>query len=380
MQKFYSVLFLIICLWIAGCKSPSKLYQKGNYDEALQTAVKKLQKDPNDPKLQTVAKQSYLYAVTDHQNQIRRYSESESELKSEWIYNEYAALQNLYNSIFRAPAAFEAIHPTDYSSYLTDYGTRAGDVHYNKGVKWMGNNDRESYKTAYHEFQAATRFKPGDATIERMQHEAYEAALTRVVIIPANDYGLRYSSYNYQLKNYDADIFRVLQYNSGNEFVKFYSPAEAQRLNIGADEFVETHFTQFNVGKINDNYSTKEVSKDVVVKETVYKPDSVIQQFNKVKAIITTTQRTIYSEGILSISIRNKSGLSLLNDKVIGSHTWTAEFSTYNGDERALNDDDKKLLNKTRQDPPKEEETIKSIKENVYGNFIAKLRNFYTRY
>src|ERR1051326_5197096 len=380
MKKIYSVLFLILTIWIGGCKSPSKLYQKGNYDEALQTAIKKLQKDPNDPKLQTVAKDAYYYAVTDHENQIRRYSENDNELKSEWIYNEYAALQNLYNSVFRSPAAFESIHPTDYSSYLTNYGAKAADVHYNKGVKWMSYNDRSSYKNAYHEFQSAIRYKPGDANIEQMLQEAYESALTRVVIIPASDYGLRYSSYNYQLKNYDNDIFRNLQYNTGNEFVKFYSAADAQRLNIIPDEFVETHFTQFNIGKINDSYSTKEVSKDVVTKETVYKADSVVQQYSKVRATLTTTQRTIYSEGILTISIRNKSGLGLWNDKVVGSHSWTTEMTSFTGDERALGDDDKKLLNKTKQDPPKEKETIKSIKENIYGNFISRLRNYYSRY
>src|SRR5438045_5335344 len=157
MNKIYSVLFLTLCIWMAGCKSPSKLYQKGNYDEALQAAIKKLQKDPNNPKLQAVANDAYHYAVTDHDNQIRRYSENDNELKSAWIYNEYAALQNLYNSIFRSPGAFESIRPTDYSSYLTAYGAKAADVHYTKGVNWMSYNDRPSYKTAYHEFQAAIR-------------------------------------------------------------------------------------------------------------------------------------------------------------------------------------------------------------------------------
>lgn len=380
MKKIYPVLLVTVCIWTAGCKSPSKLYQKGNYDEALQTAVKKLQKDPGNPKLQAVAKDAYRYAVTDHESQIRRYSENDNELKAEWIYNEYAALQNLYNSIFRSPAAFESIKPTDYSSYLTDYGAKAADLHYNKGVKWMSYNDRQSYKSAYHEFQAAARFNPGDATIDQMLKESYEAALTRVVIIPASDYGYHYSSYNYQLKNYDNDIFRNLQYNTGNEFVKFYSSAEAQRLNIIPDEYVETHFTQINLGKVNDNYSTKEVSKDVVVKETVYKPDSVVQQYGKVKATITTTQRTIYSEGIMTISIRNRAGLGLVNEKLVGTNSWTTQFSTYTGDERALSDDDKQALNKTKQNPPKEEETMKSIKENIYGNFISRIRNYYSKY
>jgi len=380
MKKIYSVLFLLLTVWMISCKSPSKLYNKGNYDEAVQTAIKKLQKDPHDPKLQSVARDAYHYAVTDHENQVRRYAETDNELKSESIYNEYAALQNLYNSIFRSPGAFEAIHPTDYSSYLNEYGAQAADVHYNKGVKWMSYNDRQSYKSAYHEFQAATRLKPGDPTIEQMLKESYDAALTRVVILPANDYGVSYSSYNYQLRNYDNDIFRVLQNAGCNEFVKFYSSAEAQTQNIIPDEYVETHFTQINLGRINDTYSTKEVSKDVVVKETVYKPDSVIQQFGKVKATITTTQRTIYSEGIMSISIRNRAGLNLLNEKIVGTNNWTSQFSTYTGDERALNDDDKTLLNKAKQDPPKEEATMKSIKDNVYGNFIARLRSFYGRY
>ena len=182
------------------------------------------------------------------------------------------------------------------------------------------------------------------------------------------------------MRNYDNDIFRVLQNNSCNEFVKFYSSVEAQRQNIIPDEYVETHFTQINLGRFNDSYSTKEVSKDVVVKETVYKPDSVIQQYGKVKATITTTQRTIYSEGIMTISIRNRAGLGLVNEKLVGTNSWTTQFSTYTGDERALGDDDKTLLNKAKQNPPKEEETMKSIKENVYGNFISRLRNFYSRY
>jgi hypothetical protein len=381
MKKIYFLFFpALISIWMASCKSASKLYDKGNYDEAVQTAIKKLQKDPNDSKAKAVAKDAYRYAVTGHENQIRQYSENDNELKSEWIYNEYAALQNLYNSIFRSPAAFESIKPKDYSSYLNEYGAKAADVHYNKGIKWMSYNDRQSYKTAYHEFQSAMRYKPGDATIEQMLNEAYNAALTRVVIIPANDYGFRYSSYNYQLKNYENDFLRSLQNNTGNEFVKIYSSADAQKLNIIPDEFIEMHFTQINLGKIDDNYSTKEVSRDVVVKEIVYKPDSVVQQFGKVKATITTTKRTIYSEGILTVSGRNNRGLTLWNDKVVGSHSWTTEFSAYTGDERALSDDDKKLLDKAKQNPPKEEETIKSIKENVYGNFISRVRNYYSRY
>jgi hypothetical protein len=95
---------------------------------------------------------------------------------------------------------------------------------------------------------------------------------------------------------------RVLQYNTGNEFVKFYSTWETQRLNIVPDEIVEMHFTQINIGRTRDNYSTKEFSKDVVVKEIVYKPDSVIKQYAKVKANITHDAEDHVLPGNLSIN------------------------------------------------------------------------------
>src|SRR5260221_10539126 len=107
MKKIYIPFFIVILsVWMAGCKSASKLYDKGNYDEAVQVAVKKLQKDPNDSKLRALVQDAYHYAVTDHENRIRNYSENDNELKSESLYNEYASLQNLYNSIFRSPAVF----------------------------------------------------------------------------------------------------------------------------------------------------------------------------------------------------------------------------------------------------------------------------------
>ena len=365
---------------MAGCKSASKLYDKGNYDEAVQVAVKKLQKDPNNPKLRSVVQDAYHYAVTGHENKIRSYSENDNELKWEWMYNEYAGLQNLYNTIFKSPTVFELVHPTDYSSDVNTYAVKAADVHYNHGMQRMNNNDKQSFKNAWREFQAAISFKPGDTNIQQMLNEAYEGALTRIVIVPADDYGFRYSSYNYQLRNFENDIIRNLQYNTGSQFVKFYSSWDVPRLNIIPDEFVEMHFTQLNLGQIKDNYFSKEVSKEVVIKETVYKPDSVIKEYARIKANITTTQRIMNSQGILAINIRNNNGQRLWTDNIINSHTWSTEFSTYTGDERALSDEDKKLLNKTRENPPREEEIISCLKESIYNDFLYKIRNYYSHY
>jgi hypothetical protein len=42
MRKIYTLVILGFVLLVAGCKTAAKLYDKGNYDEAVELAVKKL--------------------------------------------------------------------------------------------------------------------------------------------------------------------------------------------------------------------------------------------------------------------------------------------------------------------------------------------------
>ena len=71
-----------------SCKSAEKLYNQGNYDEAVELAAKKLQKKPGNAELIEVLQNAYRYAVADHESRIRNYSNSYSDLKWENIYGE----------------------------------------------------------------------------------------------------------------------------------------------------------------------------------------------------------------------------------------------------------------------------------------------------
>lgn len=70
----------------------------------MELAAKKLQKDPDDPKLIDIIQSSYRYAVDDHESRIRNNAGSSNELKWEWMYNEYAALQRMYDAIRKVPS------------------------------------------------------------------------------------------------------------------------------------------------------------------------------------------------------------------------------------------------------------------------------------
>lgn len=378
--KFYTFSFIAVLISLASCKTASKLYQKGNYDEAVELAAKKLQKDPNDSKLIDIIRSSYGYAVEDHQSRIRNNSQDNNELKWEWMYNEYAALQRMYDAIHKVPSVFNIVHPVDYSSYLIIYSDKAGDVRYERGLAFMQRYDKQSYRNAYREFQVAERLKPGNRNIIQKLNEAYEYAVTNIVILPLEQqFGYRYSSYN-NYQSLDEQLLRNLKFNSGNEFVKFHSEWEARTNNIRPDQVVDMRLATLNIGRYFDNRSTREVSKEVVIKEIVYRPDSIVKVYGKVFATIITTRRTMRSDAMLQINVRDGNGGWLWNDNIYANHNWETVFATFSGDERALNDNDRQLVNKRQEQPPREEEIIRCLMDEINTNSLYRFKNYFSRY
>jgi len=380
MRKIYTLVsFIAFVLLVAGCKTASKLYDKGNYDEAVQLAVKKLQKKP-DNEMRALLQNAYYYAVNDHETRIHQLSDNTNDLKWEWIFSEYASLQRLYEAIHHSPEAMSIVIPTDYSSYLNTYADKAADTRFQRGMIWMDKNDKLSFRNAYNEFGVALQYRPGDLTFIERRKEAYENAVINVVLMPMENNRYRYSSYNdREMISFENDLLQQLQYNTGNQFVKFYSSWDANSKNIQADQFVDFRFSAFDLGRTSDERSTREVSKDIVVKETVYRPDSVVKEYKKVFAKITTTSRTMSSQGNLQINIRDAGGRWLWSDDIRGNHNWFTEFSTYTGDERALSENDKQLVNRRQDYPPREDEVIHCIMNEISSNMPGRLRNYFSR-
>ncbi|HVE61247.1 MAG TPA: hypothetical protein VNA26_05480, partial [Chitinophagaceae bacterium] len=88
MNKIYILLLSFLPAFFA-CKTANKAYDKGNYTNALELAIKKLQKNPNDGESKTLAKNAYNNAVNNHQDNIRSLSNSNSDLRFEKLYSEY---------------------------------------------------------------------------------------------------------------------------------------------------------------------------------------------------------------------------------------------------------------------------------------------------
>ena len=379
-SKLYILLIAAISFMAFSCKTASKLYEKGNYSEAVEVAAKKLQKDPEEPKLLQIIQVSYNYAVNEHESRIRNNSASTNEWKWEWMYNDYLSLQRMYDAIYRVPSVFNLVKPVDYSSYLVTYSEKAGDVRYDRGISFMEQYDKQSFQQAYSEFQAALHFKPGNRDAILKMKEAYDFAVTNVIILPMQQYGgIVYSSYTIGGNNLDDQLVRNLQYSSGNEFVKFYSAWDARSQQIRTDQVVNLNLSPVNIGRYQDYKTTRRMYKDIVVKETVYKPDSIVKEYAKVYADIVTTRRTIASNAVLQIDIRDHDGRWLWNDNIGANHNWSAEFATYSGDARALNESDMQLINQRAVYGPSENEIMRLLLEQISNDVQYRIKNYFNR-
>jgi len=379
--KLYSFLFIGVSILVLSCKTANKLYEKGRYDEAVDMAAKKLQKDPSDPKLLDVLQNAYRFAVEDHEANIRNHTASNSDLKWEWTYNEYASLQHMYESIRRSPDVFKRVKPTDYSSELITYREKAGEMRYDRGLALMAGNDKLSYRKAYREFQTALNFLPGDMGVRQKMEEAYNYAVVNVIVLPMEERGsYQYSSYTNRYRGFDDNLLRYLQQHNGNEFIKYYSSMEARSRNIRPDQVVDVRFSSMNVGRTYDDKNTRTVSKDVVIKETVYRPDSIVKEYAKVHAQITTTKRTMRSEGIMQVAIRDENNRALWTDNYTGQHFWSTEFASYTGDIRALTESDKQLVNRTHENIPPENDIIRCIMDEIQSKLECGIKDYYLRF
>lgn len=377
MTKFYFL--LLASLFFIGCKTAVKAYDKGDYDNAVELGVKKLSKDPSDAETRNLVKSAYANAVNRHEEAVRNLSNSNNDSRYEAILNEYNKLQDLYAAITGYPAVARQIQATDYSSYIQTYRDKTADVHVEAAERWMDEGSKQAYRKAYIEYNNALRYR-NTAVLKVKRDEAYNAALTKVLVVPMQNYGAYNYSSSYQLQQFQNDVMRTLAYNMNNDFVKFYSDWDLRSNNIEADQILEMNLGRIRIGQPYDQRSQRQVSKQVVVKETVYTKDSVVKQYATVYATITTTKRTLVSDGELYLFLRDPKGRTLWSDRFTGEHRWQTQFATYTGDERALTDSDKALLGGNNNRAPGEEEIMDALYRQIQNDLSNRLRNYYSRF
>ncbi len=373
---FRLIVVLTFALFLAGCANALKSYQKGNYYTACEEAISKLRSKPNEEEATYVLINAYPMAQDAILRDIHNLSLMPSINNAEKIVQLYTRLNKLTENIYRCPAALSLIpNPTNYYNDLQEAKNTLVGMYYDEGLKALDVGTIDKARVALDYFIAVNNYVPGYKDITNLIAEARYKATLRVVILNPQ------LPLRYQL---NADFFYTrlisnITQNTYRHLVHFYTPAEADAAQMhDPHQLLALNFEDFTVGNTNRSNNTIEVKRDSVVVGTVDVNGARKNVYGTVKAKLTISRIEIVSAGILSIRMLDPASGRIMNQKNLQRRSvWVSEWATYNGDERALSNEQKRLVEQRQRPIPPDQELFNSFAGPLYEDAMKFISSVY---
>ena len=256
MKRITPVFFTLIII-LSGCGSSTKQLEKGNYDAAIDMAVKQLRKDPSDAKQISILDRSYNI-INEQDNERIRFLKMENN-PANWdeIYQINKRMndrQILVRSVLPLELDGKTINYVyvDYMPEMVAAKRNSADFYYAHGNELMKNQMKDSYRQAYYEFVRAKEYVGDYEGIDAKISDSKYLGMSRVFVALQN-----------------KSIFKFDQ-----DFEEDLLSLDLQRLN---SEWVEYETRRLDENTRYDYYV------NVIVRNIAVSPDQTMQRDTVVK-------------------------------------------------------------------------------------------------
>lgn len=380
MKKLYPFfLFCFIILFAISCSTGSTAYKRGDYYKACLESVERLRSNPKSKDAQTVLVNAYPLAQKTAHREIDNALLANGSDKYDVVVFQYERLNQLANEIYGCPKAVELIpQPTEYISELSKAKQMAADQAYELGTKALNIGGLEQSRIAYQYFQNTNRYVNGYKDVQNKITDArYNATLRVIVQKPFTNANFQYSA-DFFYTNFMTEICK----NEQNRFIRYFTQEEARKENMhNPHQYIVLNFEDFSVGNIRESSNTTEQKRDSVIVGTVKVNGKTYNSYNSVKATLTTFLREITSGGVLSVRIIDaQNNQELQRRNLTGSYSWNTSWANYKGDDRALNDEQKRMCKREPQTPPSQQDMFIEFTKPIYYQAVSYIRSVYSKY
>lgn len=378
-------IFLIVLLVIVGlisCNSSKKMLESGNYYQAVMQSVDKLQSNPDNKKAREVLSQAYPLAVDDFLDKIRNSRAIQSQFTNSHSVSIYENINRMYEKIQKSPAAKEIIsNPKKYYKEIAKLKVLAAEEQYQAGLEEFSIGNRENYKQAYFYFLETNKFVDNYKDVASKLEDSFNLSILKVItdLKPV------------QSRVYDlsADVFyneveKTLQQIEQNEFIRFFTLEEAEKLDIkNPDQLLKINFDDFIVGETHTKERVEKMKSDTVkVGQITLERGGKKDVYDVVFADVTISRMEVISKGIIHLNISQPDfgDKAILNEDFSGQYVWYNEWGSFNGDKRALTNDQLKICNQKNIPPIPPQQMFVEFTKPIHANLSNRLRNFYNGY
>ena len=232
----------------------------------------------------------------------------------------------------------------------------------------MLKNTRENAKQAFFLFTDANNFSPGyQESVEMIQQAKFNATL-KVIVEP--------TSQNFSPWSFDPVLFGT----QGNQFVRFYTPQEAENQKLPkVDQYLKIIVNGYQESRPTITKTIQTYSDSVSVGEKTVNNQKV-QILKQITAKMTVFEKQISTSGSLQLLIRDAgSNAELSNTDIVSRLGWSDRWATCTGDARAIPQGVKGLC--TREETnPNSAQLMNQAKRDLDYKLANALQSFYRNY
>ena len=140
---------------------------------------------------------------------------------------------------------------------------------------------------------------------------------------------------------------------------------------------MKMEFHQFSLGNVFSNTTTTDVSRDSVLLET----RDTLKIYGTVKAKLTVHEKAITGTGLLDFQVLDTELNKVISqEKFPSEYTWAIQWATFNGDERALTEEQLEMVNRKELNIPNPQWIFEEFTAPIYDQVIQKMTYFYRNY
>lgn len=252
--------FVILTLLFSGCGSSKKQLERGNYDAAIDKAVRELRRDPRDEKQAEILAQSYRVANDQDNERIRL-------LKMEGRANGWDEIYLIYRALNDRQALVKTVTPinlkgrtiefpyVDYIPEMVSAKKKAAEFYFAHGNELMKSGLKDSYRQAFAEFIRAKEYVGDYPGIDQKIMDAKYLGMSRVLVSLQNTSIIKFPP------EFEQDLLALDLPALNSEWVEFHTQ------NLGGDTQYD-YFINVNIKNIAVS-PDNQMQRDSVIKREI---------------------------------------------------------------------------------------------------------------
>lgn len=347
--------FALVVLLLTGCNSVKrnqKFLAQGDYDQVIELAVKKLSKDPygkNSDAHASFLEEAFAQVVEEDKRRIQFLQQENLPSNTREIYYLYCDLGKRQELIRPLTSLVNLnVRMEDYTESILASKRNFADYLFAEGNRYLNRNTVLEAREAYEYFSDLKAIQANYLGLDDKLNEAHFKG-TDFVFVELNNQSGQIIPFRLEQELLDFNT-----YGLDNFWTEYHN---RQEQGIHYTFGIDLNFREINISpeRISEKeYQRKKVIKDgweyVLDRYGNVMKDSLGNDI-KVDKLITVTANVTYTEQTKAVQVVGEAEyLDLDRNRVINRHPLGTEFifenifARYQGDERALTDEDREFI------------------------------------